>query len=406
MFPGAILPVLCGIVKKNAGVFKQHSLFTVAMDSPLLSSPVMGLRRFFILGIGLLCTFPVFARHQETGFLNRTITVSGIVYRYQVYVPEGWNEHERWPVILFLHGSGERGSDGMDQTQVGLPAAVRSHPDRWPFVIVMPQVPFDHHHWTDPAMMKMAVSALDISIKEFRGDTQRIYLTGLSLGGYGTWEIARNWPHKFAAIVPVCGGVFWSYAPDRWHDLGLTDVYAKAIGRTPVWMFHGTDDKVVIPRQADLLYESLKESGGNVRYWEYATVRHNAWDKAYADPELPHWLLSHNLSQIATLQPSAERVLVPVHPVPAKVNPTIYDAYVGLYEDQGILQTTIARKGDSLFASSRVGESNELLPENQTTFFYVSGSPTRLIFEKDASGKIRGITFRDDRHEEFWEKKR
>lgn len=367
----------------------------------------MGLRRFCILGFAALFALPAFARRQDTGFLNRTITVNGATHKYQVYVPEGWSEHQRWPVILFLHGSGERGADGMDQTQVGLPASIRSHPDRWPFVVVMPQVPFHHHRWTDPDMMQMAIAALDASIKEFRGDPQRIYLTGMSMGGYGTWEIARNWPHKFAAIAPVCGGVFWSYAPDRWHDLNLPEEYARAIGRTPVWIFHGADDPVVIPKQADLMYAALKANGGNVRFWEYAAVRHNAWDKAYADPELPRWLLSHNLGQIAALQPAAEHLLVPVHPVPAKVNPAIYDAYVGEYEDQGIIQTVILRQGDALYARSHgVGESNEIFPENPTTFFYASGSPTRLIFQKDPSGQVRGIIFRDDRHEDFWEKKR
>jgi hypothetical protein len=251
-------------------------------------------------------------------------------------------------------------------------------------------------------MMQMAIAALDASVKEFHGDPQRLYLTGLSLGGYGTWEIAKNWPHKFAAVVPVCGGVFWSYAPDRWHDTDLPEQYARAIGRTPVWIFHGSEDPVVIPRQATLLYEALKANGGNVRFWEYAGVRHNAWDKAYADPDLPHWLLSHTLSQNANPQPLAERILVPVHPVPAKINPEIYDAYVGQYEDQGIIQTTIYRQGDSLFARSRVGQSNELLPENATNFFYASGGPTRLIFQKDASGKVNGVIYRDDRHEEFW----
>jgi poly(3-hydroxybutyrate) depolymerase len=368
----------------------------------LLSSPVMGFRRIFLLGFTFLLALPAFARHQDTGFLNRTITIEGTIHKYQVYVPEDWNDHERWPVILFLHGSGERGADGMDQTQVGLPAAIRSHPDRWPFIVVMPQVPFQHHHWTDPEMMQMAIAALNTSVKEFHGDPQRLYLTGLSLGGYGTWEIAKNWPHKFAAIAPVCGGVFWSYAPYRWRDLTLPEQYAHAIGRTPVWIFHGADDPVVIPKQAVLLYEALKANGGDVRFWEYAGVRHNAWDKAYANPDLPHWLLSHNLSQTGTLQPYAERILVPIHPIPAKINPDIYDAYIGQYEDQGIIQTTIYRQGDSLYARSRVGESNELLPENATTFFYASGSPTRLIFQKDASGQVHGVVYRDDRHEELW----
>jgi poly(3-hydroxybutyrate) depolymerase len=362
----------------------------------------MGLRRVSILGLFLLLALPAFARIQDTGFLNRSITLNGVVHKYQVYVPENWNTHERWPVILFLHGSGERGSDGMDETQIGLPAAIRAHPDRWPFVVVMPQVPFVHHHWTDPDMMQMAMATLEASIKELHGDRNRLYLTGLSMGGYGTWEIARKWPHTFAAIVPVCGGIFWSYAPKRWEDAELPSEYAHAIGRTPVWIFHGTIDPVVLPKQAEILYGALKANNGNVRFWEFASVRHNAWDKAYAEPELPRWLLSHSLDQVPHLQPAAERVLVPVHPVPAKINPTIYDAYVGIYEDQGLIQTTIYRQGDALYAQSRVGESNELLPENETTFFFASGSPTRLIFQKDPSGQVHGLIYRDDRHEEFW----
>jgi poly(3-hydroxybutyrate) depolymerase len=361
--------------------------------------------RLCIVALAVLSTIPAFARHQDTGFLNREIISGGTEYKYQVYVPEEWNTHQRWPVILFLHGSGERGDDGMDQTQIGLPAAIRSHPDRWPFVVIMPQVPFHHHHWTDPDMMKMAVGALDSGIHEFHGDPQRIYITGLSLGGYGTWEIAKNWPHKFAAVVPVCGGVFWSYNPERWRNTELPEEYARALGRTPVWMFHGAEDPVVVPKQAELLYSALKANGGDVRLWEYAGVHHNAWDKAYANPDLPRWLLSHSLNQVSTMQPYSERVLVPVHPIPAKVNPAIYDAYVGEYEDLGIIQTTITREGDALYARSRVGESNEIFPESPTTFFYASGSPTRLIFQKDASGQVRSLIYRDDRHEEIWEKK-
>src|SRR5580698_6153008 len=219
----------------------------------------MGLRRIFLFCFVSLLSLPAFARHQDTGFLNRTITVNGTQHKYEVYVPEGWSEHQRWPVILFLHGSGERGIDGMDQTQIGLPAAIRSHPERWPFVVVMPQVPFHHHHWTDPDMMQMAIAALDASVKEFHGDPDRTYLTGLSLGGYGTWEIAKNYPKHFAAIVPVCGGVFWSYQPDRWHEVNtLPAEYAHAIGRTPTWIFHGADDPIVIPRQSQLMYQALK----------------------------------------------------------------------------------------------------------------------------------------------------
>ena len=349
------------------------------------------------------------AKHpQDTGFLNRTLVLNGAARRYVVYLPENWNKNQKWPIILFLHGSGERGAEGLDQTQIGLPAAIRLHPERWPFVVVMPQVPFNHHHWTDPDMMQMAVAALNAEAHEFNGDPDRTYLTGLSLGGYGGWEIARTNPHLFAAIVPVCGGIFWSYQPSRWDEqTTLPMEYARVLRHEPVWMFHGADDPVVSPRQSALMFDAFKAADGNVRLSDYAAIKHNVWDKAYANTELPHWLLAHTLSADAHLQPAADRTLVPVHPVPAKVNPALYDAYAGEYEDNGVLQITVYRTGDQLFQRNRIGEVAELLPENANTFFYPSGSTTRLVFERDpATGTIREVVSRDDRHEEHWERRR
>jgi len=179
---------------------------------------------------GALASGPRGSR-QDTGFLNRTLDLNGTLHRYVVYLPENWSPSQSWPVILFLHGSGERGSEGLDQTQIGLPQAIRLHPERWPFVVVMPQVPFSHHHWTDPDMMAVAMAALNDEVKEFHGDPERLILTGLSLGGYGAWEIARTYPRHFAALVPVCGGVFWSYQPERWREVNTLP--AEKIFGTP-----------------------------------------------------------------------------------------------------------------------------------------------------------------------------
>jgi predicted peptidase len=118
--------------------------------------------------------------------------VHGVTYHFQVYLPEDYRreEHHLWPIILFLHGRGERGADGMWQTQIGLPAAVRDHPERWPFVIVIPQCPFNAF-WTDPPSLEMAMATLERETAEFDGDPERNYLTGLSRGVYGAWELAR-----------------------------------------------------------------------------------------------------------------------------------------------------------------------------------------------------------------------
>jgi poly(3-hydroxybutyrate) depolymerase len=343
---------------------------------------------------------------QDTGFLNRRVTVHGVSYKYMVYLPEDYDAHRKWPVILFLHGSGERGSDGETETNIGLPAAIRNHPDRWPFVVVMPQVPWNEHHWTDPDMMAMAIGALDASLREFHGDADRVYLTGLSMGGHGVWELARNYPGRWAALVPVASGLRWSWAPTaRTTDPNLPEEYVAAIGRTPVWIFHGSEDHTVATAQGEEMYEALKAAGGHVRFWEYEQVGHASWDRAYAEPELPRWLLAHALHEVATTSPYAEKRLVPIHPVPVKVDPRVYESYVGEYSAYGSVRYWITHEGDRLTIHQK-SSLNVLLPETPTTYFYESGGPTRVIFNKDASGKVVSLTYHDDRHEEVFEKTR
>src|SRR5919198_2771387 len=146
-----------------------------------------------------------YARARDTGFLNRTVTVGATTYRYQVYVPSDYTPKKRWPVILFLHGIGERGDDGLRQTEVGIGRAIRLYAERFPSIVVFPQCRRDAA-W--PGEMEVqALKALDQTVKEFRGDPQRLYLTGLSMGGYGAWAFAALHPGKFAAIVPICGGI-------------------------------------------------------------------------------------------------------------------------------------------------------------------------------------------------------
>ncbi len=240
----------------------------------------------------------------ETGFLNRTVKVGDETYRYQVYAPRDWNKKRKWPVILFLHGAGERGDDGLIQTEVGLGSGVRRYSDRFPAIIVMPQCR-KNSWWTQDAMQEQALKAFEQSIKEFNGDRDQLYLTGISMGGYGTWSIASKHPGKFAALVPVCGGV--KPPPripvpdaDKLVDPNV-DPYAaiaQKIGKTPVWIFHGGADTVVPTDESRKVNEALKAAGGNVKYTEYEKVAHNSWDKAYAEPELLKWMLSQSLKAV------------------------------------------------------------------------------------------------------------
>ena len=344
---------------------------------------------------------------QDTGFLNRTVESHGIAYRFQVYLPEEWRRDERrlWPVILFLHGRGERGSEGMWQTQIGLPQAVRDHPERWQFVIVMPQCPLDRY-WTDPDMEAMAMAALDQETTEFHGDPERIYLSGISLGGYGAWELARLHPQRWAALAIAASGVFWSYAPERWQEMStLPAEYARALGRTPVWLFHGTDDNVVPARESELMFEAFKASGGHIRLWLYQGLKHDSWTRAFDEQELPRWLLAHR-SGGAEPPAMAERLVIPLHPQIIKLTPAQLDAFTGEYTDPRNHPTaTIFRQGDLLYRKNSSGEIEEIAPESPTVFFYPNGpNSARLTFEHDAQGHVIALVLRDDRHEERWER--
>ncbi len=346
---------------------------------------------------------------QDTGFLNRKIELRGVTYRFQVYLPQDWrrNDGNRWPIILFLHGRGERGSEGMWQTQVGLPEAVRNRPERWPFVIVMPQCPEDAH-WTDPAMMELAMGALDQESAEFHGDAARTYLTGLSLGGYGAWELARLYPHRWAAIAIAAGGVFWSYEPERWQQAStLPAEYARAVGRTPVWLFHGGLDPVVSPRQDQLLFDAFKAAGGDIRLWIYQGLLHDCWDRAFDEPELPLWLLAHRTS--AANEVLAERVVIPAVPPIVKLSAAQLDSVAGDYREANEhAVNTMFRQGGQLFEKSFDGLVTGLEAVSPDTFSLpAQKSPAPnvyLTFERDSQGRVIGYVYRDNRHEEHWVK--
>ncbi len=346
---------------------------------------------------------------QDTGFLNRRIVLNGITYRFQVYIPEEWrrDDGKQWPIILALHGRGERGTEGMWQTQFGIAQAVRNHPDRWPFVIVMPQCP-ETAHWTDPAMLDLAMSALDQESAEFHGDPSRTYLTGLSMGGYGAWELARLHPHRWAAIVIAAGGVFWSYEPDRWQQVSiLPGEYARAIGRTPIWLFYGSLDNVVSPRQSELMYDAFKAAGGNIRLWIYEGLKHDSWSRAYDEPALPRWFLDHHLPPGP--ETLAERLVIPLHPPTIQLSTAQLDSLAGQYrEPNGKAIETIFRQGNQLFEKSPNGEAVALQAESAGTFSRPGDSPTaqdfHLTFERDASGQVTGYLLDDNRHVERWVK--
>ena len=235
---------------------------------------------------------------RQAGFVQREAVVDGRKYGYQVFVPGSDVAGTQPPVILFLHGSGERGNDNLKQVEAGLGPYVRSHARDFPAIVVFPQAPEDEE-WAGPNA-RVAFAALDAATREFHGDTHRTYLTGMSMGGYGTWELALLQPQRFAALVPVCGAV---KPPNDERALYVTpvageaDPYAAIASRlrdTPVWIFHGAKDDAVLPADDRLLIAAFKAaSTKHARYTEFPDANHNAWDPAYAQtPELWNWLFA------------------------------------------------------------------------------------------------------------------
>lgn len=234
----------------------------------------------------------------ETGFLDRTIKVDGKDYAYQVYVPRKPIEGKK-PVILALHGGGERGSDGLIQTEVGLAGAIRRNPERWPAIVVFPQTPKDTL-WMG-ASVKVAMAALAQAEREFRTDPDRVYLAGLSLGGNGVLRLAYEQPERFAAVVPVCPfvGTFMGLPPIATVPAG-GDAYAALATRiagVPIWLVHGDADVVVPVEHSRNLVAALKALNAPVTYKELAGVNHNAWDPGFGDEALPTWLFQQRRGQ-------------------------------------------------------------------------------------------------------------
>ncbi len=235
----------------------------------------------------------------ETGFLDRSVTVADVEYRYQVYVPREFNRKQKWPMIVALHGGGEYGSDGMRHTNVGLAPAIRRNPERFPAIVIFAQAKADGKPGWQLDGGEAAMAAVDRAIKEFKGDPKRVVLTGLSAGGNGTWSLASRYPQKFAAIVPVCGFVSEFrgrssavlYPALATGDDPRTEI-AKRVSALPIWMVHGSKDDVVLPDESRKMFAALKKLGANVQFTELPNANHNAWDPAYSNEELIKWMLA------------------------------------------------------------------------------------------------------------------
>jgi predicted peptidase len=225
----------------------------------------------------------VSAAADDTGrFVEHSVRLpSGAVTRFAVWLPPGFTPTRYWPAVVFLHGEAESGEDNARQTQIGLGPVLRERPAFWPAVVIFPQKPDPKVLWS--AREDLVLAVLAAARGSYPIDVSRIYLTGLSQGGEGTWDIAAKNPGKFAALVPVSG---WSEDPDG---------AARALGATPVWLFHGVADTVVPAGRAQRIAAAVQKEGHAPRLTFYGKLGHDVWDRAYRTRNLPKWLLRKHL---------------------------------------------------------------------------------------------------------------
>ncbi len=216
-------------------------------------------------------------RQTPKGFLLKTIEQDRQKYRYVLYVPEDYDATKPYPAIIFLNGAGECGRDGLKQAAVGIGPAIMLDVDKWHFLVLIPQKPDIKDSWEDDD--KLVLSMLDATKKAYKVDADRLYLTGLSQGGHGTWAIGAKHPELFAAIAPICG----------WGDVKT----AEALKNTPIWAFHGEADMTVPVKGSIDMVDAVKAAGGDAKITTFPGVGHNSWDNAYRGAGLADWFLLH-----------------------------------------------------------------------------------------------------------------
>lgn len=211
---------------------------------------------------------------QTTGRLNAQVKVK---LNYLLYLPKNYAKQESWPLLLFLHGAGERGDNLELVKKHGPPKLIAAGRD-FPFIVVSPQCPKER--WWEPIEL---VAMLDEIGRKYKVDADRVYVTGLSMGGFGTWRLAAYVPHRLAAIAPICGGgeIYWT----------------RRFAHLPVWAFHGAKDPGVPLERSRSMVESLKKRGGNARLTVYPDAGHDAWTETYNNPKLYQWLLKQKRSR-------------------------------------------------------------------------------------------------------------
>ena len=222
---------------------------------------------------------------KQGEIVTRNIFLGGEDCVFQAYLPPQVNQNANLPLVVFLHGIRERGIGGYISGMFG--TVIKQYLKAIPAIVLLPQCR-PNVYWTDAKMDAMVMRQIEAMENEFSIDEKRKYLMGVSMGGYGVWHFAVNYPKDFAALVSICGGSPLM-SGDRFAPI------AKKISTTPAWLFHGAEDNIVQVSESRNLTAAIRKNGGNVKYSEYENVGHNVWLNALGEMELLPWLLSQKL---------------------------------------------------------------------------------------------------------------
>lgn len=245
---------------------------------------------FALLVLGM--TTNVLAADAKELFEARTFKGSAGELKYRLLKPKDYDANKKYPLVIFFHGAGERGSDNTKQLVHGMGNFASDEVrEKYPAFVVAPQCPegkqWVNVPWSESkhTMTKEPAEPMQLSLeliaslqKEFSIDSSRLYVTGLSMGGFGTWDIIQRQPEMFAAAAPICGG----------GDVGG----AKTIAKLPIWVFHGDQDEAVKTQRSRDMVAALKAAGGEPKYTEYEKTGHNSWGPTYSDPKFYAWLFA------------------------------------------------------------------------------------------------------------------
>lgn len=277
---------------------------------------------------------------------------------YLLYLPDGYRQDtlNKWPLLLFLHGSGEKGDD-LEKVKKHGPPKLIAQGKKFPFIVVSPQATRREQGWSTADLYALLLDCK----QKYRVDPDRIYLTGLSMGGFGTWSLAIEHPEEFAAIVPICGGG------------DTTDIWK--LRNSAVWCFHGAKDNNVPLAFGQKMISALQTYNPSAKLTIYPEAEHDSWTATYNNDRLYQWLLlqkKFDYTQSTTIN--------------SKLFEKYSGTYVGLEKDTVFLQVK-----DNVLLSTHQNKTFPLLPASETVFFFRQHYPVDIQFVTGSTGKVTGF---------------